>query len=380
MKNNWKKYKLGDFLERQYDSIILDDTTKYKRLTIRGKGQGVFLRDTVIGFEIGTKNQFLVKENQFLLSKIDAMNGAFGIVPKECNDGIITGNFWTYEIDKEIIKQRFLELLCFNETFTKFSIEASEGTTNRKYLRENQFLNLEILLPPLPEQKRIVAKIESIKEKIEAIQKIRTEQEKEMENLRNSLFIDLSKQYQNVPIGKLLIAKKNQVEIIPSRNYKQVTVRVNHNGVLLRGMKMGSEIGSKQYLANEGDFIISKIDARNGSMGMIPKELDRAIVTGDFPLYNFTKKINPLYFLHFSNTHYFDKACIKASEGTTNRKRLKLNRFNKIEIPLPTIEKQNEIVFLLDKMERIQQVNQQQETELTESLAGLLDKAFKGEL
>lgn len=380
MKHNWETVKLGSFLERKLDGITLDDVTEYKRLTISGKGQGISLRNTAIGFEIGTKKQYFVNENQFLLSKIDARNGAFGIVPKECDGGIITGNFWTYKVNNEIIEQKYLEFLCINEVFTAFSIEASEGTTNRKYLREDKFLNLEIPLPPLSEQKRIVAKIESVKSKIETIRKIRAEQEKELGNLRYSVFIDLQKSHNNIPIGEILVPKKNQITLNPIENYKQVTVKVGHRGVVLRGLKLGSEIKSKQYLANEGDFIISKIDARNGSMGMIPKELDNSIVTGDFPLFNFTKEVNPTYFFYFSNTSYFDNSCIEASEGTTNRRRLKLNRFYEIRIPLPPLEEQNRIVRLLEKSNTIRQQYQAQEVELEELLSSLLDKAFKGEL
>lgn len=55
---DWKPYRLGDFLERQYDSISVDSLIKYKRITIKTKGQGIELRDEVEGIEIGTKNQF----------------------------------------------------------------------------------------------------------------------------------------------------------------------------------------------------------------------------------------------------------------------------------------------------------------------------------
>ena len=164
---NWTTYRLGDFLERQYDSVSVDSFTKYKRITIKTKGQGIELRDEVEGVEIGTKNQFKAKHNQFLLSKIDAMNGAFGIVPPECDEGIITGNFWTYNLNEKIIDREYLRLLCIKQEFTKFSLAASEGTTNRKYLRENKFLNLSISLPLLPEQQRIVSKIENVKQRIE---------------------------------------------------------------------------------------------------------------------------------------------------------------------------------------------------------------------
>ena len=167
--NRWNEYKLGDLLTRQYENVQIDDFLKYKRITIKTKGQGIVLRDEISGISIGTKNQFIARTNQFLLSKIDAMNGAFGIVPEKCNGGIITGNFWTYNFDKSYLLKEYLDLLCVKQVFTSFCRAASEGTTNRKYLREDKFLNLKIILPQLSEQERIVSKFESIKIKVDRI-------------------------------------------------------------------------------------------------------------------------------------------------------------------------------------------------------------------
>jgi type I restriction enzyme, S subunit len=380
MKHSWREYKIGDFLERQYDGVFIDDLLKYKRITIRTRGQGIELRDEISGAEIGTKNQFRAKTDQFLLSKIDAMNGAFGIVPKECNGGIITGNFWTYNINEELIRKEYLQLLCIKQTFTEFSLAASEGTTNRKYLREDKFLNLSIPLPPLSEQQLIVSKIEGVKTKLDQIKELRAEQENDIAILRNSLFIELQKKFENVPISQVLVANRNVVKLNPDENYKQVTVKMEHKGVKLRGYIKGSNIGSIQFLANENNFIISKIDARNGAMGMIPADLDGGVVTNDFPLFSFEKNVDPKFFYYFSNTNYFDDACKKASEGTTNRKRLKMNRFLDILIPLPNIEEQVNIVKLLERINDIMQIHIHQEQELTELMPSLLDKAFKGEL
>ena len=115
-------------------------------------------------------------------------------------------------------------------------------------------------------------------------------------------------------------------------------------------------------------------------MGMIPSELDGAIVTNDFPLYSLSQEVNPKYFYYFSNTFYFDDACKKASEGTTNRRRLKIDRFENILMPLPPIEEQNRIVSLLDKLNEVKSNHSQTEKELTQLLPSLLDRAFKGEL
>ena len=97
--NRYKLVKIKSFLSRNKTPIKIEENTYYKRPTIKINGGGVFLRDEVKGEKIGTKNQFLIRGGQFLLSKIDARNGAFGFVPEGLDRGIITGNFWTCDVD-----------------------------------------------------------------------------------------------------------------------------------------------------------------------------------------------------------------------------------------------------------------------------------------
>lgn len=107
MKSDWKQYKISDFLLRKKETIVLDDKKTYKRITIKMHNKGICVRDEVVGSRIGTKNQFTVIAGWLLLSKIDARNGAFGIIPEEADGGIITGNFWAYELDLTKISPDF---------------------------------------------------------------------------------------------------------------------------------------------------------------------------------------------------------------------------------------------------------------------------------
>jgi len=154
---NFNLVKIDDFLTRNKTQIIIQDNIDYKRVTIKVRNGGVFLRDILKGNLIGTKKQFLIKKGQFLLSKIDARNGAFGVVPSEVDGAIITGNFWTFDVNYEIINPHFLSLIVTTSEFIKFCENASNGTTNRHYLQEDLFLDQKIPLPPLTEQNRIVA-------------------------------------------------------------------------------------------------------------------------------------------------------------------------------------------------------------------------------
>ena len=144
--------RIGDFLKRSKEHVLVQDEVLYKRPTIRMNGNGISLRNEVIGKEIGTKNQFRIYKGQFLLSKIDARNGAFGVVPIELTMVIITGNFWTFNVDYNLINPHYLTLLTRTKEFQKLCQNASVGTTNRNYLQEKLFLNFEIPLPSIKEQ------------------------------------------------------------------------------------------------------------------------------------------------------------------------------------------------------------------------------------
>ena len=89
-------------------------------------------------------------------------------------------------------------------------------------------------------------------------------------------------------------------------------------------------------VARRCQFILSRIDARNGALGIVPPELDEAIVTPDFPVFNILQtRMLPAYLGWMCRTASFVEECRRASEGTTNRVRLQEDKFLAREISLP---------------------------------------------
>ena len=148
--------RIGEFLKRNKTAVSIEDDKTYKRATIKVRNGGIFLRDEEKGSNIGTKNQLLISKGQFLLSKIDARNGAFGVVPDVLDGGVITGNFWTFDVDYTIINPHYLTLLTTTQAFVSFCEQASNGTTNRHYMQEPLFLNIKVPVPSLEEQNKLV--------------------------------------------------------------------------------------------------------------------------------------------------------------------------------------------------------------------------------
>ena len=160
--------------------------------------------------------------------------------------------------------------------------------------------------------------------------------------------LGFTKKFPFARIGDVITRSTLLIHVEDDVLYKQVTVKTNGGGAVLRNknLELGKNIGTKtQYLAREGQFVMSKIDARNGAFGIITNEIDSAIVTSDFPLFDVnTKLVHPFYLYLLSTTKPFIQYAQSCSRGTTNRQRIDVDSFLSQKIPLPSLEEQNKII------------------------------------
>lgn len=182
-----KRRAIGDLLHRVKLPVDIEDKEIYKRLTIRTNHKGVSVRDTEIGMRIGTKKQFLTRAGDFILSKIDARQGAFGIVPAEGDDAIITGNFWTYRVDTDEIDTEWFLNFTNSPAFIDLCKQASTGNTHRKYLNEQVFLAHQLDVPDIHEQITAVENYKSQAEISESIDKQLAHQQMLLAQLKQAI-------------------------------------------------------------------------------------------------------------------------------------------------------------------------------------------------
>lgn len=186
-------------------------------------------------------------------------------------------------------------------------------------------------------------------------------------------------------ISAFLKRIKRPVELEDQVEYKLVTVKMNHNGVVLRENKKGGDIKSNMFLVKTGDFILSGIDARNGAFGIIPEELNNAIVTNDFWYFEIDEEIiSKELFLELTATTWFDEICKKGSDGTTQRIRLQKDKFFNQTVWLPEKKEQDEILNKIktfkQKLELLKYEHQIQNDSLSQLRQGILQEAIQGKL
>jgi type I restriction enzyme S subunit len=101
----------------------------------------------------------------------------------------------------------------------------------------------------------------------------------------------------------------------------------------------------------EGDIVVNKIWARNGSVAVVPKELEGSYVSGEFPTFiALSNRLNPRWFHWITRTKDFWKQCDEKSRGTSGKNRIRPERFLEIEIPLPSLIEQQRILSRFERL------------------------------
>lgn len=169
------------------------------------------------------------------------------------------------------------------------------------------------------------------------------------------------RRWPKVALGDVLRRSNEPAVCVPDAEYDEVTIRLWGKGVISRGKVRGADITTPRRVVRANQLILSKIDARNGAIGLVPQELDGAIVSNDFPSFEFAdhRQIDPAFMGWMVRSRHFVDLCKAASEGTTNRVRIKEDRFLAQQIVLPPLAEQQAIVSRLDTLaDKVRQVNE----------------------
>jgi type I restriction enzyme, S subunit len=334
---------LGKILTRRKEEIGVEDDGEYARLTIRLNGQGIVLRDRVAGSRIGTKRQFIARAGQLVLSKIDARNGAFGILPADCDGAIITGNFWAFEVNTALLEPLFLRYFTTTPLFIDFCIRASEGTTNRRYLQESRFLNQSVPLPPIAAQRRCIERIQEIEKRVLRIHQLRDESTIILDNLLLDAHRQIAKDAPKRPLGEIAPLNRRPVNLEMGRSYPQIAVRSFGRGTMHKPPISCEEITwQKLYLVREGDILVSNIKAWEGALAVADHDDDGRVGSHRYLTFVPREGIATARFICF---YLLSPAGLKevsdASPGSADRNRtLNVSPFLNIQIPSPSYSAQ----------------------------------------
>lgn len=403
---------LNYVLKYRKEFIDIDDIETYKRCRVQLHAQGIILRDIVKGAEIKTKKQQVCRKGEFLVAEIDAKIGGFGIVPENLDGAIVSSHYFLFEINEFLINKHFLNFYIRTPAFRDQI--AAQGSTNYAAIRPNDVLGYTIPLPPLLEQRRIVARVEELVGKVEEVRSLRQQLlDTRLPYLREALFYQVFQgkilpHHQDVePASKLLgkinalkerlivekkIPNKNKIPpILPSEKPYEIPsswewVRLDDICLLItdgthqtpryveKGMMFLSAQNIKpyrfipqnhkcvsyedylSYIANKkaekGDILLTRVGAGIGEAAMVNQDLDFAFYVSIGLLKPVQDYVYSPYIVHWLNSPDGVASSRKNTLGKGHSQgNLNLNLIRKFVLPLPPLPEQRRIVAYLDELQ-----------------------------
>ncbi len=136
--------------QRPPDVIVKPDAN-YSFAGVYCFGRGLFRSVTKSGMEFAYQRLTQIKAGEFLYPKLMAWEGAFGIVPPECDGLFVSPEFPVFEIDQSRVLPDILDVYFRTPSIWPLLTGASTGTNaRRRRLNPQDFLSYKM---PLPSQK-----------------------------------------------------------------------------------------------------------------------------------------------------------------------------------------------------------------------------------
>lgn len=384
MREGWQVKALGELCE------VLDK--KRKPITKKDRKPGPYPYYGATGI-LDYVDSYIFNEPLVLIGEDGAKWG-----PGEKTAYAVDGKCWinnhahVVRPNREAVLDAWLLYFFYLTDLSPFITGLTVPKLNQKKLRE-----ISIPLPPLPEQKRIIAILD---EAFAGIEKAVANTEKNItnacelfESYMNSVFSHHANKWSEVhlsdcaisistgPFGSLLHKSDYVSEGVPLVN----PINIVGSEIVPDGNKLISDKTKdrlKAYILREGDIVI----ARRGEIGRcaVINEKQSGWVCGTGCFFIRPKpEVNPHFLARMIRSYEYRTKLEQQSTGTT-MKNLSNKVLSDFKIKLPTKHEQESIVVKLEELseycQKLESIYQQKRTVLAELKQSLLQKAFSGEL
>jgi len=321
------EYKtLGELLIKCEDKIKLEDEKSYKVIGMSSLGYSQHKTDK-LGEEIKMKTQQPTKSGQFVISKI--LNYCYGFITPETANGILSSEYWLFDVNNVHINTKYFNYIFPHEIQPLFkNISNGVGIPRINF---EKFKSLKIPIPLLEMQEKIVEKLDFIHEKCLATNKDKIEQlKKEME-----MYIELS---------TFLEEKKTLEDLCKINQGKYITKTTSTKGKypVYGGGGISFYIDSYN---RENELIIAKDGV---SIDCVRWERNKFFLNHHGWTVNTDDNVNKRYlffYLHVNKLLLYNLAKGTAQKGICQKD------FYGLKIPVPSLEKQQEIVNRCEHIE-----------------------------
>lgn len=387
---------LGNLLTPISRPEPVETNKTYQILGAHWYAKGLYVKETCTGSEICAAKVYRVEKGDFVYNRLFAWKGSFAVATKDNHDCFVSNEFPCFSINSEKLNAQYLWYYFSRESAwaEAFGLSTGGTPTSRNRLKEAKFLAMKIPVPPLQEQQRIVNRINKTSQKTNEAILCHKNSRLLIERLRNasarkSLMENTGDCF--VPLGDVVSisgggtpSKSNPAfwdgdipwvcPIDMKTDYiHDSQLRITENAIQNTSAKM-----------HKPDCVLivvrGMILARKVPVALLKGP---AAINQDIKALYPNDELLPAYLMATFHAMNDDLLQLVGKSSHDTRK-LETSKILNFKIPLPSIEKQKQILKKLDALTllimNLENIHTNTAHKLDALLPSILDKAFKGVL
>jgi type I restriction enzyme S subunit len=385
MNRLWFRTRLNDVVKPVERATSPLPGTTYRQIGVKLWGEGAYERESIDGSQTKYARLFRAEAGDIIVNKIWARNGSVAVVNDTLAGCYGSGEFPMFAPSPDRLESRWMHWLTKTRSFWAQCDEKARGTSGQNRIRPERFLEIEIPLPPLAEQRRIVARIEELATQIFEARSLRDQAATEAETVVSS--------FASALFDHLKCDRKALGEVVEKRTgvaYKAEDF-AESGGVPVVRLK---EISSKTptvFLRNPedyanvwlevGDIILAKTSFSTGAMCQWAGP--RAVLNQNAVMLRAKNGIEQRFVFAWlgQQVHRYLDEHLADPKFYPYIREADLIRWL---VPAPPLPEQRRIVAELDalqtKVDSLKRLQAETAAELDALLPAILDRAFKGKL
>lgn len=371
---------LGELLTFSPDPHAVDPDGSYPIAGIYGFGRGMIQRSAVAGREMAATQLFRIRAGQFIFSRLKSFEGAYAIVSPEVDGYFVSNEFPTFDLNREQLEPGFLGWYFKQDRVWHQLASDGKGIgARRERLHPRRLLDHAIPLPPLDQQRRIVAKLDGAALQLTTMRRSADAARAELEATMEVAFRKVVAGAPRVAMGGIAPIVRRPVELEANGVYAELGARSFGKGLFKKPDVIGGELTwQKLFRIHCGDIVFSNIKAWEGAFAVAKAEHHGKVGSHRYlTCVVDTERTTPDFLWYFLQSDEGLGQVQAASPGSADRNRtLSQKKLAAISVPLPSLDAQLWFDALREKAGAVQVGQREVAAELGHLIPALMDQAF----
>lgn len=337
----WPRIPLAELLRSASEPVSVRQDQDYPNFGIYSFGRGLFAKPDIEGMKTSASTLYRVQAGNFIYSRLFAFEGSYGVVDDAFDGCFVSNEYPSFAIDRSRLEPGFIKAYFQVPKVWKAIAMGSKGVGSRRIrVQPDKVLAHPIPLPPLDEQKAIVAHLDALAEKSRQVAAHLDAVERDAEHLLALRFRDAIAGAPMRPMAEIAPAIRRPVEVDIAACYREIGARSFGKGLFAKPDFDGAEATwQKPVWVKAGDLVLSNIKAWEGAIAIAGEEHGGCIASHRYITCVPEPTTATVGFLayYLLSAEGLEKIGF-ASPGTADRNRtLSLTNLGKIEVPTPPL-------------------------------------------